>query len=348
MLHALEDILTRGIVEAKQDLVKDKIDPELRGWNFNSPKLKVPRQNVTLPMYKVADGYCPNDRKRYWVDVKYKRTKKAKPLVYGSVIHSTIEALIQKAKGFLYAPKVHVEYLKKAMPQLKITEEDISPSQIGIFLGAIQNQSIEEVLEENDVDDYLKKKIITKEDVDEMRIDANKIWSHESIIATSRVNQAMVGYSNYGFVPKGDSLVKLAVPITVESYYDGTNLGLGRILKIDAITLNKGTIISDIKAGRRKDFHYLTAVGYGLVLEAAHEQPVDVGVITRPSFPERSNVPEIACEYYALTNELREKFIKKRNRDLIMVADKVDPGLPEDKDDCPKWCDFYELCYGRN
>ena len=341
MLHALEDILSKGIVEAKQQFVEDEgVDPDLRGWNFNSPKLKVPKQNVTLPMYKIADGYCPNDRKRFWVDVKGKRTKKSKPLIYGSVIHQTVEALIDRTKGFIYNPD---QYLDVLQTQLK-EDAKVSPAHIGMYLAAIQNQTIEAILEKNKVESFLKRKILTTDDITEMRSHANRLWFHEMILATGRVHYAMASNSKYGHYPTGDALVKLAVPMSIESVYDGTNLGMGRVLHIDSIVLNRGIIVSDIKTGRPRDFHDLTVTGYGLVLEEKHKQPVNAGVIVYPSFPNNSDVPEIYCEVYAITNELREKFIEKRNRDLIMVADKVDPGPPPKGADCPGWCDFYDLC----
>lgn len=130
-----------------------------------------------------------------------------------------------------------------------------------------------------------------------------------------------------------DSLVALALPVTVEQQLDGTLLGLSAHLAVDALMAFE-PVLFDLKFDRRRDFHRLATAGYALVLESLHEYPVDVGCLVYVRFEGERVLLE--RDLHLIDDELRQWFVEERDERMHMVTEEIDPGKPDRcADDCP-------------
>lgn len=130
-----------------------------------------------------------------------------------------------------------------------------------------------------------------------------------------------------------DSLVALALPVTVEQQLDGSLLGLSGHLSTDALTAF-APVVFDVKFGPRRDFHRLATTAYALVLESLYEYPVDVGCLVYATFAGERVLVE--RDLHLLDDELRQWFVDERDERMRLVSEEIDPGKAERcADDCP-------------
>jgi len=130
-----------------------------------------------------------------------------------------------------------------------------------------------------------------------------------------------------------DSLVALALPVTVEQQLDGTFLGLSPHLSSDALMAFE-PVVFDLKFDRRRDFHRLATTAYALVLESLYEHPVDVGCVVYVHF-EGDRVC-VERDLHLVDDELRQWFVDERDERMRSVGEEIDPGMPERcAEDCP-------------
>jgi len=112
-------------------------------------------------------------------------------------------------------------------------------------------------------------------------------------------------------------------------------LGLSSHLAADAFTLSE-PMMMDVKFGKPRAFHRLTATGYALVMESIYEFPINVGCIVYPGFRDGHIV--LKRDFYMIGDELRQWFINERDELQRLVDEEIDPGVAADCEvNCPHW-----------
>jgi len=174
------------------------------------------------------------------------------------------------------------------------------------------------------------------EEIEGLRNKVETLWQFEYHRVVSRVQEVLARQPHIGV----DSLVALALPITVEQKLDGRFLGLSAHLSADAFAFSE-PMIMDIKFGERQDFHRLTTTGYGLVMESIYEYPINVGCVVYVRFQGERVL--IERDFHRIDDELRSWFIESRDERMRMVEEGIDPGRMEE---CYEQCPYWEGCHG--
>jgi len=138
-------------------------------------------------------------------------------------------------------------------------------------------------------------------------------------------------------------LMSTAVPFLVEHKLSGELLGLSDVLSVDCFDYLK-TIMFDLKVtGTKDEWHRLYSLGYALVFESIHEVPVDVCCTVYLNV-ENSKI-SVQKDLFFANDELRQWWIEERDRKLEIVAERKDPGKPENSQ-CKEYCPYFNACYG--
>jgi CRISPR-associated protein Csa1 len=138
-------------------------------------------------------------------------------------------------------------------------------------------------------------------------------------------------------------LMASAVPFLIEHKISGELLGLSGILSLDCYDYLRA-IMFDLKVtGKPEDWHRLYSVGYALVFESVHEVPVDICCTVYLSFDDGKL--GVDRDLFFANDELRSWWIEERDRKLEIVAQKKDPGKPE-QSQCKEYCPYFNACYG--
>lgn len=282
------------------------IDYELRGWNWHKAPLE-PVYDIKLGVADVANSYCPTDRDLYVRKVFNEYFKANKKMVEGSILHKTIEKFVTNTKKVLYNQSV----------------DSLNDSSIFNINKNIVNDIISSNRNSNICDkDKLKEKI-------------KRVWNFEKKRVEYRIQEVLAAQPYIGI----DALLYQVIPVVVEQKLDGSFLGLSPYLSTDAINFSEPMIV-DTKFGKKRDFHKLSVTGYALVMESLYSFPVNIGCITYPTIKKDRIL--IDRELFIISDELRQKFIEKRDDKMRMIYEEIDPGI---SDDCYKICPFYDFCH---
>jgi CRISPR-associated protein Csa1 len=294
--------LIRGLLPKSR---KMGISEDLRGWNWNRPPLE-PIYDEKLALYEIAGKYCPTGRDLYLRKVDWVGTKWNQAMVEGSVLHNTLAELLITAKKLIYLHGVEGQ------------------GQIIADLKEPNFEHLEKRKDKLDNDFYsnLKEKI-------------ELMWEFEYNRLIFRMQELLAKQPYIGV----DSLVNLAIPITVEQKLDGSFLGLSSHLSADAFNFSEPMIL-DLKFGKPKDFHKLTITGYALVMESIYSFPVSLGCIVYPEFRDGRLV--LKKDFQIIDDEVRQWFIEERDEKMRMVSEEIDPGLAKN---CYKSCPYYQECH---
>ncbi len=163
----------------------------------------------------------------------------------------------------------------------------------------------------------------------------NKLWEFEHRRILARVEEILTRQPYIGV----DSLVALALPVTVEQRLDGSFLGLSSHLSADAFIFSEPMVV-DIKFGKPQKFHRLATTGYALVMESLYEYPINVGCVVYVSF--HGDNLSIERDFHVIDDELRQWFIEERDERMRIVEEEIDPGFAQN---CPKTCFCWKECY---
>ncbi len=275
---------------------------ELRGWSWDKPPLS-PIYGVKLGIYEIAGKYCPTSR-----DVYLRRVLGVKPppspaMAEGGILHKMLCDLIVEAKRTIYNCGMSCLEELKELPRPALSE---------LRTG---NQP-------DDGDDEACRKV-------------NSLWDFEHRRIMSRVQDILTRQPHIGV----DSLVALALPVTVEQRLDGTFLGLSQHLSADAFVLSEPMML-DIKFGKPEKFHRLATTGYALVMESLYEYPINVGCIVYASF--HGGNFRIERDFHLIDDELRQWFVEERDERMRMAEEEIDPGLAAN---CPEDCFCWRECH---
>lgn len=286
------------------------IAEELRGWNWHRPPLES-AYDVKLALYEIASQYCPTGRDVFLRRVERKEGKPGRAMVEGAALHSVVTGVILQAKQLVYS--LGVGQYEEIIRRLREACNPEAP------LGPRWQEEAERLPEERRAE-FLRKLRTARQ--------------FETDRVVGRLQDYLVRQPFIG----PDSLVALALPVTVEHRLDGSYLGLSSQLNSDAYNFAEPMIL-DLKFGEPRPFHRLTTTGYALAMEAVYEFPVNFGCLVYVHFV--GDRLRVTKDIHIISNELRQWFIEARDERQRMVAEELDPGKP---DECPGWCQFYTVC----
>jgi len=295
--------LLRGLVpRARQAGVAE----ELRGWNWHQPPVE-PVYDVRLGLWEVAGKYCPTGRDLYLRRVQGVRRPPNLAMVAGGLFHAVLVAVITRAKRLLYTEGV--EGYRRALEHLRSPEE----------LARIVAEHVAGLEPARAAD---------------LEAQAGALWQFETDRIAARVQEVL---SRHPYLNE-DALVFRAIPVVVEQKLDGTFLGLSPNLSADAFMASEPVVI-DLKFGEPERFHRLTTAGYGMVMEAVYDYPVNVGCIVYARY--RDGRWTVRKDLHLIDDELRQWFLEERDEKMRMVFEELDPAVA---DECPQTCPYFSEC----
>ncbi|MCL4441385.1 MAG: type I-A CRISPR-associated protein Cas4/Csa1 [Firmicutes bacterium] len=284
---------------------EERVDEELRGWNWPQPPL-APAYDLRLPLSDVANSYCPSGRDIYLKKVEGRKASPNEAMIRGKIFHEALVHVIVSAKRLIYGLGV------------------ANYQQILLDLAGMQPFNI---------DTY--KKGLPEEEFSDIQRKVEIITRFETARIASRLQEVLIRQPYVG----EDSLVAIAIPVVVEQKLDGTFLGLSPNLSTDAYTFAEPMVL-DLKFGEPKKFHRLATTGYGLVIEALHEFPVNLGCIVYAEF--KGDRLLVKKDLHIISDELRQWFVEQRDERMRMLYEEIDPGLAEE---CYSFCPYYQTCH---
>lgn len=313
--------LTKGLLPKSRAL---DVAPEQRGWAWAEPPMEAPYE-APLPIYQVAGKYCPSGRDVWLSRAHGVRGEPNVAMVGGGLYHKVICVVLTEAKRLIYQH---------------------GPDGASAVAGGLA-QFPEELLQALPAAEEAEAR-------DLMASRARLIWRFEAARVVARLEDALSRHRYIG----ADALAHLTVPLVLEQLLDGRFLGLSRHLNTDALMFSEPMVL-DVKFGPREDFHRLTTTGYALVWEALWEVPVNIGCTVYARFVgggDRGAGGEaqdgsivsgerllIDRDFYLIDDTLRQAFLEERDEKMRLVAEDIDPGLPER---CPEDCPYHATCHG--
>jgi CRISPR-associated protein Csa1 len=279
-----------------------EVDESLRGWSYNSEKLRPP-YDLTLPVSAVAGGYCRCGRDVYYAYVLKKRLEPPQEALVGSFMHAVVGKAVEAARRFLY---------------------DLGPSPPDMlykYLNDMRDEVLAELMSSKGVSSELPLR------------NAKKLWGYLVFELCHMLNRLL---SKGTGLPNREWLAIAVAPFIIDYTVNGRVLGLSESLRLDA--LSSLNVVLELKTGRPADSHRLALAGYALALEANNFQPVNVGCITYLSFRDDMPTPSIRMSLTAIDEALRLEFVEERDRKLRIVAERLDPARPGI---CDPRCPYY-------
>lgn len=286
---------------------EQEVHPELRGWNWAEPPL-APVYQARLGLYEIAGQYCSTGRDVYLRRVERVQARPNPAMVEGLVLHQAAADLILAAKRVIYS--AGVEGCREGLAALQQPAHS-ALEEYGQGLSAEERENLRE------------------------KIDI--LWDFEYHRIVARVDEVLARQPYVGV----DSLVALALPVTVEQRLDGGFLGLSSHLSADAFVFSEPMMV-DLKFGERRNFHRLSTTGYALVMESLWEFPVDVGCVVYVQF--RGKRLLLERDFHLIDDELRQWFIEARDERMRLVEEEIDPGRA---DECYAECPYSAICEER-
>ncbi|HHW43844.1 MAG TPA: type I-A CRISPR-associated protein Cas4/Csa1 [Desulfotomaculum sp.] len=297
--------LYRGLLPKAREM---GVADELRGWNWPFPPL-APIYDVLLAIYEVAGAYCPTGRDLYLRRVKGIKTRPNLAMQKGTVLHGALAHLIVAAKRIIY--EEGVANYQKIVARLN----ELPPYPPECWPG--------EADPGEDPENYAR-----------LLRNVKVLTDFEKSRLIARIQEILVKQPYIG----EDSLVSLAIPVVVEQKLDGSFLGLSPNLSTDAVTYPEPVIV-DLKFGRPQPFHRLNTTGYALVMESLYEFPVNLGCLVYAEFKDDRLL--VRKDLHIISDELRQRFCEVRDEKARLVAEEIDPGVPEN---CPASCPYFPFC----
>lgn len=261
-----------------------------------------PVYEVPLAVYEVAGRYCPSGRDLYLRRVLNRRGTPNRAMLEGRALHALVADLVVEAKRLIYQ---HGPSCLEALEALRQRPLPRPGDSLGMDGWIDLGRKLEVVRA------YQSRRIVERV---------------ESVLA----RQPAAG---------PDGLVALALPAVVELKLDGSFLGLSPHLASDAVLFAAATVV-DLKFGPREEFHRLSTTGYALVLESLFERPIDLGCVVYAAI--RDGRLTVERDFHIIGDELRQWFLQEREEKARLVAEELDPGLP---DRCPTTCPHLTICH---
>lgn len=104
-------------------------------------------------------------------------------------------------------------------------------------------------------------------------------------------------------------------------------------------------VVGDIKSNHWQTFFEYTVVAYALAYEEHTHKDMNYGAILHVQLLRSRGVPaHYEADIIYLDDSKRNRFLAIRNRKLQIVADRIDPGKPDNDSGCAG-CSFYSECW---
>ncbi len=276
------------------------VSEELRGWNWASPPV-APVYSAPLSVDEAAGRACASGRDVYLRHVLGQQPKPSRAMADSAYYHRIVADVILRAKRAIY------EHGAACLPALETIETPFGsggpPMPVGVSA--------------------------------EVEANALALWRYEARRISARAAEAVARMPSAG----PDSLCAAVLPITVDQQLDGSFLGLGPGIVVDAVHFCE-PMVAGLQFGRRERFHRIALAGYALALESLLEQPIGIGYTVYVDFRDGHVVTE--REFHVLNDELRQWFLDERDEKARSIELELDPGLA---DECPEGCPYWGVCY---
>lgn len=249
-----------------RDLEKRPIDDLWRGSSYDDDRFSPPHPEPKLPMYILANRYCPTGRDVFLEKVRRLRGTETKSKIQGHLYHLTYQKFITTSKRYI-------------MNKNSITEV------FGIltYLRKIKSRVINKLLNNDQrTNDALISNILRPRDVSTYRDNMKKLWEYESVLLSARAFFFVSRHPGINI----ETFLDRIIPYSSENQIDGSRLNLSENLSVDVVVSHGKKVIIDIKTGNQQDFHRFTTTGYALAYESDPNvsEPVDIGCIVYIKF----------------------------------------------------------------
>jgi len=285
-----------------------EVSEELRGWNWSEYPL-VPPYGVRLSVGEVAGGFCPTDRVVYLRRVLGVRERRSLPLSIGSYVHRVCYEVVKEAKRVIYG------------------YEDVDGYRFHRLFSGRRVGVLERLLVEyGDLPRELAEGVM------------GALWNYAANTYASALDRLRTRSPYLSL----DGLASMVVPMAVEYPIDGTLIGLYRTLRVDALL--QPNVLVELKVRSTRPEHEVGLAAYALAFESQYEVPVNYALMVNIRFDNEWRSFKSYEKVVPISDELRQRFIERRDAVMRIVAEEVDPGVP---DRCNPFCPYLEECRGR-
>lgn len=301
MFFTFEDVVRLSRVFRRRPC---SVSDELRGWHWDEYPL-APAYSVRINASDLAGGFCPTNRHIY---VRYILKSEERPnfrLELGSFIHRVYHMVSCTVKSILYEGAPSGDGFKEVFKN--VSEEAFAKAYSGF-------QTLKS--------DFAKRVF-------------EALWNYASNVYAASLDRLRT-VSPYMSL---DGLVSLVIPMTVEFPVDGTLIGLNRAIRVDAI-LHPHTVVELKTRGFRPEYEVGLA-SYALAIESQYEIPVNYAVLSEVKFDRGFQGLKVYERHVLISDELRGRFIERRDSAMRMIEEELDPGMP---DVCSEDCPFLGVC----
>lgn len=298
--------------EKKIENDKSLIKRELRGKNYIRPPLSPPK---TL---EVSIGSVAYFGKSYPSSTKESILIK----IRGRFLHKVYFILINKTLELIHSPSHSISDLANIYDKLMLIRDAVLDID-----EILRNDSFLKSDTESDIRSIVGGVTLTihenggeySSEFKKLIKDMKNLWNYEAQLLSSRINFHL---SNSHKPDVGNlqmnkqDLVNNALPFLIEQEIDGSKLGLSGRSKLDIFINQPRRVIVEIKTGE-EDFENdsLQVAGYALARESQFDQDnIDIGCVMYVKLDDRINIPLIKCKTFVIDNELRTRFLLKRDK----------------------------------
>lgn len=287
-----------------------EVSEEMRGWRWYDYPLQsaYPHQ---LGVSDITSGLCDSLRLVYLKYVEKIRQKNNEELQKGALLHE-IHSLTN-------------ENAKRNILNLHWETGQVNPEE---FYKAFQNDKQKAIQKAKTKYTLIPEEQLTRA--------VNTLWERAAVNYTAALNRATT-ISRHLNSP--DALIALVAPVITEYPIDGTKLGLTQAIRADGFV--PPGIIIEIKTHQPLEANKYALAGYALAYEAQHTYPVNYGVLLHVDFDWSNANYKTYPRLTAITDELRQGFIEMRDQAQKIIAEKIDPKLPQK---CNPRCPYLKHC----
>ena len=322
LYFALKDIKENMIEKLKSEL-EDPSRISVRGRKLDEVKLPSELSSRLLPVYLLANKYCPTNRDTFLKVVKRIPGSPSWPSYQGRVIHKLCFKLTECVRGYILRrniiQKINIlRYIQRSGRN---------------FIGELTSDIDREIARMANGPSNTEKNNFLK--------NLFKLVRMESEIASTFVDYIIAT----NFDVQLDSEFNRIFPFQREISLNATPLGFSRGVRPDFVySRGNSIIVGDIKTGDVKEFHKLVVAAYALAYEYDEGVPINFGTILNIKFSNRRNVPIYKdTEIMVITDKYRQAFLELRDEKFEVVVSGADPGLAPEESVCTD-CPYFSYC----
>lgn len=302
MFYTFEDAVR--IFKAFRQMPREVSD-ELRGWRWMDYPL-TPSSNVKLTVSDVVNEFCDSGRAVYLKYIMKIESKANWRINLGSLIHNIISEACRVAKLIVYLGSV------EDGASFREEFENKFPKIIDKVMNKTEKESSEKIL------------LILK-----------RIWGYAANVFASAFDKQS-SKSPYLSI---DGLAALVVPMITEYPLDGSLIGLTKAIRVDALI--PPNLIVEVKTRAYKECYEVGLAAYALSFESIYETPIDFALLVNLGFDKDFKSFKVYEKSVLISDELRQRFIERRDWLARIVEEEIDPGKAKK---CDINCPFLYYC----